>query len=955
MKKSFVTLLILSFVLNMLLFPKVASADSDLLCEIYSFNFLNHNTCAIKGKLFQKSDTAVSLYTIEKSAGSSTRQSIEVKPMDDGSFYIVFEFEPKAYTICITAGGTDIFRSDIDLSDVPMLFNSSAGYSVESIVCSNSGIKLCGRQSGKTDGWVNLMVIRKGQNLQLPESICVLEQTRSTGGDFEFEFALESGEYTAYIMGEDLNQHQQDFTVSGLCDFFAPYFSEIDESNFSELNDKLSSYKDELDELIEQCHSRGLSTDYEMLNYSLINKFLSYMKDEAEHNDYTRMSRYNDVLSELYFEAKANMLAYLSGEKEPLAVPKYVTSEVTTDGTSVRATTVDGATEREAPVFFVGYGHWETVREDIPFFQSIGSNIVQMQMDGPVVVEGGSGATARNEAEEIAAENGWGIDYAAIDRLKADLGRAEDNNILVSLNIGADIPAFILDADPSIKDGGTPFLPYNVNHPTARKAIEARLRAILPQIKDYKSLYDICLTNEPAVTTNKSTYYIPQWQEYIRNIYGTIENLNSVYGSSYQSFDEVLMPDEFSRTPLFYDWRNFNDSVFAEFHQWLAQIVKEEAPELKVQCKVMDYFDHYYYEDLVIGSDYERIADYMDLNGCDAFAYYDIWQQPLLLKMGWYDFMTSVKDVPVWNTEDHLIRDLYTIDYNNIIAPHISADIWNGAVHGRGASVIWIWDKRDESMPWGADSGYVGNYQSSNFVLRPKEVAEIGKTALDLNRLADEVTAIQKEEPQIGLLYSRTSLGYNEEGMDTVAKAYESILYNGQKVGFVTDSRPEDMHKYKALVIPGATNISTEVLDNIETYVDNGGKIFIIDQMSLGKDEHNREHDVERIHKLYTKATVIDANSLETELAEQFNNMGISRVILVDAETGEKVSGTEWSYAEIDGEVVVNILNYDIGKEKIVKIIYDGNNVEKFRELRSGEECEKIIKLEPYIPVIVEF
>ena len=74
-----------------------------------------------------------------------------------------------------------------------------------------------------------------------------------------------------------------------------------------------------------------------------------------------------------------------------------------------------------------------------------------------------------------------------------------------------------------------------------------------------------------------------------------------------------------------------------------------------------------------------------------------------------------------------------------------------------------------------------------------------------------------------------------------------------------------------------------------------------------------------------------------------------------DADSGDKIDTTEWSYAEHNGKIVVNVVNYEWGKNKTVKIVYKGKEVENFKELRSNEDHTTTITLNAYEPVLIEF
>ena len=70
----------------------------------------------------------------------------------------------------------------------------------------------------------------------------------------------------------------------------------------------------------------------------------------------TRVYYTQKTTTDIYEEAKANLEAYLTGEKEAKYVPQYVTSDMTIDGFSNYETVETEYGYEERPVFFVGWG-----------------------------------------------------------------------------------------------------------------------------------------------------------------------------------------------------------------------------------------------------------------------------------------------------------------------------------------------------------------------------------------------------------------------------------------------------------------------------------------------------------------------------------------------------------------------------------------------------------------------
>lgn len=548
--------------------------------------------------------------------------------------------------------------------------------------------------------------------------------------------------------------------------------------------------------------------------------------------------------------------------------------------------------------------------------------------------------------DKEAMEMGVYINYAKIDWLRDILDLAQQNNFLVDLNLCPHyMPSFIKERDPEITSNKLQFLPFTLDHETVRKTISLWSRLIASVASEYDCVQSICITNEPSVRTKDGTHYLPLWHEFLKERYqGDISRLNENHGTNYQNFDEVPLPSNNKEaTPSYYDYRCFNDWVSTDFHKFIAEEIRKENPDILLHAKVMDYFHYKSDSKFYNGANYETISEYLDLNGSDAFAFYNNASYSLPAKMSWYDFQTSVLDAPAWDTESHISQDKANVGYDNLVEYYTGADVWNGGVHGRGTSVIWLWDLQDKSMPWGGTT-----YPNANAAVRPADAVEVSRAALDLNRLAKEVTAIQKAERMVGVLYSRTSQGYVTDIMTSTIKAYEDAIFSGQKVGFITETKPETMHDYKLVVIPETPNVPVNVVNHLKTYIENGGQVLITNKDALKLNEYNQPHDSETIAYIYEHAIV------EGNLRDKIEEMGLSKVVLVDAETGAAIDNVEWSYAEFDGNIVVNVVNYDKEKDITIKVKYTGNETH-FDELRSMESGISQLTLKPYRPVLLSF
>lgn len=555
----------------------------------------------------------------------------------------------------------------------------------------------------------------------------------------------------------------------------------------------------------------------------------------------------------------------------------------------------------------------------------------------------------KNKYDEEAAELGFEIKWDKFEQLEETLKTAQQNNFIVDVGVCPNyIPEFLIKMYPDIQAAASPnsFLPITPDSEEGQKIISLWARVLASEASKYDCVHSMTITNEPAVKTSRAgnEYYLPMWHEFLKERYGSIDKLNRIYESEYKSFEEVLWPDRKDSTVWYNDWRNFNEAAFARFHKIVADAVNNEFPQLFVHAKIMDYFRYDNEKWFVQGANWELNAEHMDVCGCDAFSFYGKQGSPLQAKMSWYDFMTSVKNAPVWDTETHISDDGSLMKYDDVVEYYNGADIWNGAIHGRGNGVIWIWDLTVRSRPWKN-----GIFSQSNYMMRPADVAEITRAALDLNRLSKEVEAVQKAQRKVGILYSATANSYSEDIFVSTLPAYEDAIFSGQKVGFITETKPEEMHHYDLVIVPDAQYVPAGIVNNLEKYIKNGGEVLITNDTALRFDEYKQPHNAAILDYIYDNAEV------GISIMDKIEEMQLSDVVLVNAETGERLDNIEWSYAEYKGKIVVNVLNYDFDNRVAVKIKYKGREIADFTELRSDERYKNQIELNPYQAVLLQF
>lgn len=533
---------------------------------------------------------------------------------------------------------------------------------------------------------------------------------------------------------------------------------------------------------------------------------------------------------------------------------------------------------------------------------------------------------------------------AHLKSLTDALENAEKNNVGVCLLLSPHY--FPTGLDESVYATGSG-IGYNINAPQAKTVIENYLRMLMPIVKDYKALTSICLSNEPTFNTRAfPDFYNPLFREYLQSVHGDIETLNSRYGASYSSFDEISMPSDLtSGDPVCYDWIEFNDRTFTDWHKWMADIIKEYVPDMPLHAKILgNYFpDGKDIKDsdrgvLGRGVDLEMFDEFSDYAGNDALDWFGR-QNFYYSMMFLYDYQHSVTNKPVYDTEEHMIGDREG-NFNAQMRRHVRNNLWQGAIHGRNLSSVWTWDK-DYSTA-GDNSLYAG------IGFRPDAAAELGRTSLDLSRLAYDVDELNRNEERTAIFYSKPTRLYSDTYTYNLRETYKALLNMGEKVGVVSDKSVGKLSGYDVLIIPGAENAMPETLTAINSFISGGGKVIYTGDV-LAKDEYNRPADNSLIK---SKGHTYSVSSAATDLKKLYKSFDMTEIELLD-ENGGELSGLDWQYSIKDGRLLINVTNVYKDEDKKAYVYANGERLSDMENLLTGEKGIELVELAGETPALL--
>jgi len=703
------------------------------------------------------------------------------------------------------------------------------------------------------------------------------------------------------------------------------------------VRDLLSEFERELEKLDEM----GTDTTYPRVTASIVRDFIGYAFDDVEGGEIGRAWDAAVTMERMLHNELSRVDTALKGKTSLPPAVHYVTSDLEINGTSFigEAQWIDekGDTHRDRrPIFFLGYGHFGQVRHDIERFPDYGVNIIQIEF-GPNSVFPAEGK----------------VDNRAVEDFLRICDRAARANVMVNLLISPHyFPGWALEKYPHLRACHGGFLKCCIDAPESRDLLERFLRHVIPQIKDHPALHSICLSNEPIyVDSRECRFTLRRWRRWLREKHGDIETLNNHWHTSFESFDEIEVPKpELEPEPIYYDWAIFNMERFAGWHRWMADIIHGMAPDLPVHAKIMMWMP-FGRREVIWGVDPELFGELSQINGNDCVKWYarhGEWANEWLIENMAYDLQCSVADKPVFNSENHLIPDRY---FGDIPPRHIRNVLWQGAVHGQGATTIWVWERT-----FSPTSDFAGSIMH-----RPDCAAEVGRTCLDLNRLSREVTAIQRLAPQIVLLHSWASVVYSNAHLDALKRAYTAANFVGVKLGFVTErqlrrfvetgERPLPLRDVRLIIVPRVTHTPDTTVRALERLIRSGVKVVFIGEDFLGRTEYDEPRDSIPLVPVRVFPADADEKEIWRWLEANIGQLGVRREVTLRGENNEPLWGVEYLAARLGDRILVNICNYT--RQPLRARVYrDGKPVGAF-DLIGRREFERTFAVQPLVPLLL--
>lgn len=306
------------------------------------------------------------------------------------------------------------------------------------------------------------------------------------------------------------------------------------------------------------------------------------------------------------------------------------------------------------------------------------------------------------------------------------------------------------------------------------------------------------------------------FRDWLKSEYHTLSVINQNWKTQFKSFTEISAPLTLNGRPVhdvnraaWYDWASFNTRRFTDYLKWVKAEMRKLDPSVPICAG--GTFSMLNSSNSVSGIDEEMI-----INEVDDVIVNESGSSPIFS-----DLLSSLSE-----------KKKVMFDPEMGYGTH---GILLQFLHGKTDISKWWWSGAPNKEFPEMNQSSIPHSKNTSL----EDIAEVLRLGLDVRRLNTEIAAFTKDDPEVAILYSKTSSlqvppqqvqAGRTPYIDAVYSVWEGSRFLGCRIGFVSEKQILDgkLKKFKLLIVPAAKYIRPEVIAAIKNYIKEGGTALII-------------------------------------------------------------------------------------------------------------------------------
>jgi beta-galactosidase len=323
-----------------------------------------------------------------------------------------------------------------------------------------------------------------------------------------------------------------------------------------------------------------------------------------------------------------------------------------------------------------------------------------------------------------------------------------------------------------------------------------------------------------------------QFQDWVHQRYGTLDNLNtrwttSYWSETYSDWSQIPIETTYGNPGLLLSWRRFVSDTWRSYQKNQLDVIRANADKRQfITTNMMGFFDAY---------DHYTVSQDLDLASWDDYV--GTGQLDPVRNGAAHDLTRGFLRKNFWVMETQPGFVNWSPDNNALNKGAVRAMAWHDIGHGADAVSYWQWrsalngQEEYHGTLVGADGTPVPLYA---------EVAQVGKEfakagpALRGTSVHSEVAILHSYDSRWAINWQR-----HNKAFDPVANLvtyYGALRAQAHSVDIVSPTAP--LSQYKLVVAPALNVITPETAKNLLDYVQHGGHL-VFGQRSAMKNEDN--------------------------------------------------------------------------------------------------------------------